>query len=48
MEKDYGLVKYETTPAVLTEKGDSVMVTVKGTFPESISARPQSCTGSPS
>ena len=34
MEKDYGLVKYETTPAVLTEKGDSVMVTVKGTFPE--------------
>lgn len=34
MEKNYSLVKYETTPAVLTEKGDSVMVTVKGSFPE--------------
>ncbi|HSN50181.1 MAG TPA: hypothetical protein VLR52_03040, partial [Bacteroidales bacterium] len=33
MEKDYALVKYETTPAVLTEKGDSVAFTVKGTFP---------------
>jgi tetratricopeptide (TPR) repeat protein len=33
MEKNYGMVKYETTPAVLTEKGDSVMVTVKGTVP---------------
>jgi tetratricopeptide (TPR) repeat protein len=33
MEKNYGLVKYETTPAVLSEKGDSVMVTVKGTVP---------------
>ncbi|HPS73982.1 MAG TPA: hypothetical protein PLD52_06760 [Bacteroidales bacterium] len=34
MQKDYGMVKYETSPAVLTEKGDSVMVTVKGNFPE--------------
>ncbi len=33
MAKLYDLVKYETTPAVLTEKGDSVMVTVKGTVP---------------
>jgi tetratricopeptide (TPR) repeat protein len=33
MEKDYPLVKFETTPAVLVEKGDSVTVTVKGTFP---------------
>jgi tetratricopeptide (TPR) repeat protein len=33
MEKNYGLVKYETTPAVLVEKGDSVTVTVKGTVP---------------
>ena len=33
MEKNYGLVKYETTPPVLVEKGDSVMVTVKGTVP---------------
>ena len=33
MEKKYGLVKYETTPPVLTEKGDSVAVTIKGTFP---------------
>jgi tetratricopeptide (TPR) repeat protein len=33
MEKNYGLVKYETTPSVLTEKGDSVLVTVKGTVP---------------
>jgi tetratricopeptide (TPR) repeat protein len=34
MVKDYALVKYETTPPVLSEKGDSVMVTVKGSFPE--------------
>ena len=34
MEKNYGLVKFETTPAVLTKKGDSVVVTIKGTFPE--------------
>jgi len=34
MEKRYGEVKYEVTPPVLAEKGDSVMVTIKGTFPE--------------
>jgi tetratricopeptide (TPR) repeat protein len=34
MEKDFPLVKFETTPAVLSEQGDSVRVTVKGTFPE--------------
>jgi len=34
MEKRYGEVKYEVTPAVLSEKGDSVMVTIKGIFPE--------------
>ncbi len=34
MEKDYPQVKFETTPAVMIEKGDSVQVTVKGTFPE--------------
>ena len=34
MEKNYPMVKYETTPPVLSEKGDSVQVTVKGTFPE--------------
>ncbi|MGA2822661.1 MAG: hypothetical protein ABSE72_03950, partial [Bacteroidales bacterium] len=34
MEKNYPLVKFETTPAVMVEKGDSVHVTVKGTFPE--------------
>jgi hypothetical protein len=33
MAKEYDLVKYETTPAVLTEKGDSVVVTIKGTVP---------------
>jgi outer membrane protein OmpA-like peptidoglycan-associated protein len=33
MQKNYGLIKYETTPPVLVEKGDSVMVTVKGTVP---------------
>jgi len=33
MEKKYSLVKYETTPPVLNEKGDSVQVTIKGTFP---------------
>ena len=33
MAKNYGLVKYETTPPVLSEKGDSVTVTIKGTFP---------------
>lgn len=34
MEKNYGLVTYETTPTVLTKKGDSVAVTVKIKFPE--------------
>jgi tetratricopeptide (TPR) repeat protein len=34
MEKRAGEVKYETTPPVLSEKGDSVIVTIKGTFPE--------------
>ncbi|HTX89148.1 MAG TPA: hypothetical protein VMC08_09175 [Bacteroidales bacterium] len=33
MAKDYDKVKYETTPSVLSLKGDSVTVTVKGTFP---------------
>ena len=33
MEKNYGLVKYETTPNVLAKKGDSVTATVKVTFP---------------
>jgi len=33
LAKEYDQVKYETTPAVLTEKGDSVVVTVKGTIP---------------
>jgi tetratricopeptide (TPR) repeat protein/outer membrane protein OmpA-like peptidoglycan-associated protein len=33
MAANYSLVKYETNPAVLTEKGDSVMVTIKGTVP---------------
>jgi len=33
MEKRYAEVKYETTPPVLSEKGDSVTVTIKGTFP---------------
>lgn len=34
MQKNFPMVKFETTPAVLAEKGDSVTVTVKGTFPE--------------
>jgi Flp pilus assembly protein TadD/outer membrane protein OmpA-like peptidoglycan-associated protein len=33
MAKNYSLIKYETTPAVLSEKGDSIVVTVKGTVP---------------
>jgi hypothetical protein len=33
MAKNYDQVKYETTPSVLTEKGDSIVVTVKGTVP---------------
>ncbi len=32
-EKNYGTIKYETTPPILSEKGDSVAVTVKGTIP---------------
>ena len=34
MEKKYSLVKYEVTPPVLSEKCDSVIVTIKGTFPQ--------------
>ncbi|MFH1160892.1 MAG: tetratricopeptide repeat protein [bacterium] len=34
MEKRYNEVTYEVSPAVLSEKGDSVLVTVKGCFPE--------------
>jgi tetratricopeptide (TPR) repeat protein/outer membrane protein OmpA-like peptidoglycan-associated protein len=34
MEKRYSEVKYETTPPVLSEKGDSATVTIKGTFPQ--------------
>jgi outer membrane protein OmpA-like peptidoglycan-associated protein len=33
MAKKYELVKYEVTPPVLSEKGDSATFTVKGTFP---------------
>ncbi len=33
MLKNYALIKYETTPAILTEKGDSVVFYVKGTVP---------------
>jgi outer membrane protein OmpA-like peptidoglycan-associated protein len=33
MAKNYSLIKYETSPAILTEKGDSVEVLVKGTVP---------------
>jgi Flp pilus assembly protein TadD len=33
MAKNYALIKYETTPAVLSEKGDSVEVIVKGSVP---------------
>jgi Flp pilus assembly protein TadD/outer membrane protein OmpA-like peptidoglycan-associated protein len=34
MAKKYDQIKYETTPPILSEKGDSVTVTVKGTVPE--------------
>jgi len=34
MERRYGEVIYEVTPPILAEKGDSVIVTIKGTFPE--------------
>ena len=33
MAKNYSLIKYETTPAVLAEQGDSIVVTIKGTVP---------------
>lgn len=33
MAKNYDLIKYETTPSVLAEKGDSVEVVVKGVVP---------------
>ena len=33
MEKRYNEVKYETTPSPMIVKGDSVTVTIKGTFP---------------
>jgi len=33
MQKDFGLVTLEVIPEVLVEKGDSVEVTIKGTFP---------------
>jgi len=33
MAKKYELVKYEVLPPVLVEKGDSVKLTIKGTFP---------------
>ncbi|MCX6286720.1 MAG: hypothetical protein NTY96_06365 [Bacteroidetes bacterium] len=39
MAKRYGEVKYETQPPVLSEKGDSVTVTIKGTFPEKYFAK---------
>jgi len=39
MAKRYGEVKYETTPPVLSEKGDSVVVTIKGTFPQKYFAK---------
>ncbi len=34
MEKRYAEVIYEVIPPILAEKGDSVVVTIKGTFPE--------------
>ena len=34
MEKRYSEVVYEVIPPILAEKGDSVVVTIKGTFPE--------------
>jgi len=33
MAKNYSLIKYTTTPPVLTEKGDTIEVTVNGTVP---------------
>ena len=39
MEKNYGLVKYETTPDPLVKEGDTVCVNVKVTFPEKYFAK---------
>ena len=39
MAKRYDEVKYEVNPAVLSEKGDTVQVTIKGTFPEKYFAK---------
>ncbi|MBK6963858.1 MAG: outer membrane beta-barrel protein [Bacteroidales bacterium] len=39
MAKDYGLVKYETTPDPLVKEGDTVCVNVKVTFPEKYFAK---------
>ena len=39
MEKNYGLVKYETTPDPLVKDGDTVCVNVKVTFPEKYFAK---------
>lgn len=39
MEKNYGLVKYETTPDPLVKVGDTVCVNVKVTFPEKYFAK---------
>ncbi len=39
MEKNYGLVKYETTPDPLVRVGDTVCVNVKVTFPEKYFAK---------
>lgn len=39
MEKNYGLVKYETTPDPLVKKGDTVCVNVKVIFPEKYFAK---------
>ena len=33
MQKDFGKVKFETLPQVLETKGDSIEVTIRGTFP---------------
>jgi tetratricopeptide (TPR) repeat protein len=33
MQKDFDKVKFETTPAVLETRGDSIDVTIRGTFP---------------
>ncbi len=33
MQRDFGKVKFETTPPVLETRGDSIDVTIRGTFP---------------